>query len=93
MIEGGQVRGEGHIQVIGNSVYAEPIPLPVKVVVACCCWHSRFRNNLGDGKTQRNIHRDSQGIFRHQQIYLVLVYKGIEIILEFTLNLRDLLGQ
>ena len=64
----GQSRWERHPEHIGDGADAESIAFPIEIVVVGDRWKPGFRDEVGQGNPERDVHRDTQGILDDQQI-------------------------
>ena len=68
------------MQIIPCGVGHKPVPFPVKVVVVSNGRYTGFHDDLRDGKTKRNIHRDRQGILGNEKIEVEFFDETIEVV-------------
>src|SRR5215216_6863930 len=57
-----------HLKIVADAVDQKPFPFPEKIVVMSNDWNARFSDQFGQGKTERNIHRNRESIFGDQQL-------------------------
>ena len=80
-----QIRRELTIEKAAKAVRAETLALPIKVVVVSQSRESGFHQKLGEGLSQRQLHRHGEGILHNE------VVNG-ELIDEAPQRLLELLG-
>jgi hypothetical protein len=61
-----QPRRESHGKIVRYTVNGKALPLPGKIMMMRYNRNTGFRNQLSQGKAQRNIHRDCLGILGNQ---------------------------
>src|SRR5512134_2156989 len=84
-----QARREGHFKVVTNTIDEKSFTLPGEIVVMANDWQSCLRNKFSQGKAQRDVHGNRNGIFNNQQFDLELLYEFVESILEVLSQVMD----
>src|SRR5215216_7675514 len=82
MMDAGEARREGHLQVVADTVDQKTFSLPGKIVVVPNDRYPRFGNEFCQGETKRDMHRNRKRIFDDQQFEIKSIDKFIETIFE-----------
>src|SRR5215212_9779635 len=78
-----------HLKIVADAVDQKPFPFPEKIVVMSNDRNARFSDQFGQGKTERNIHRNRESIFGDQQLKIKSLDELIQTILEIDSQFMD----
>ena len=93
MLNPGQVRREGHVEVLPDRVGLEMLALPEKIVVVGDGRHTGLADHLGQSQPQGKVQGDGQNVFRQQDVDAEIGDEGIDGVLEPARKRMDLVGE